>query len=100
MTNKKSLKTLVFSLVLAAMTLTANNLNAQNDGSRGLFGMGASPADNQYGNSEGSMLRQGEPTNINGMTNQTFETPLGGGIAILLAAGLGYVALKKKEDEQ
>jgi hypothetical protein len=100
MTNKKTMKTIVFSLGLAAMTLAANNLNAQNDGSRGLFGMGASPADNQYGNSEGSMLRQGDPTDISGgLTNQTFETPLGGGIAILLAAGLGYVALKKKEDE-
>ena len=28
------------------------------------------------------------------------EVPLGSGIAIMLAAGLGYVALKKKEDEQ
>jgi hypothetical protein len=26
--------------------------------------------------------------------------PLGSGIAILIGAGLGYVALKKKEDEQ
>lgn len=99
MTNKKTLKTIVFSLVLAAMTLTATNLNAQNDGSRGLFGMGASPADNQYGNSEGSMLRQGDPTDISGgITNDGFGAPLGSGIAILIGAGLGYVALKKKED--
>lgn len=95
----KSLKTLVFSLGLAVMTLTANNLNAQN---RGLFGRGET-ADTK--NSGGGMMRQGDPININdnndngGMTNQTFETPLGGGIAILLAAGLGYVALKKKENE-
>ena len=53
---------MVLSLGLAAMTLTANNLNAQIDGSRGMFGMGASPADNQYGNSKKSLLRQGEPT--------------------------------------
>ena len=26
--------------------------------------------------------------------------PLGSGIAILIGAGLGYLALKKKEDEQ
>lgn len=91
---KKSLKTLVFSLGLAVMTLAANNLNAQN---RGLFGRGET-ADTE--NSGGGMMRQGDhPINDNGgMTNQTFETPLGGGIAILLAAGLGYVALKKKED--
>ena len=37
-----------------------------------------------------------------GFTNGNFgeEAPLGSGIAIMLAAGLGYVALKKKEDEQ
>ena len=28
------------------------------------------------------------------------DAPLGSGIAILIGAGLGYVALKKKEDEQ
>lgn len=97
MTNKKTMKTIVFSLVLAVMTLAANNLNAQN---RGLFGRGET-ADTE--NSGGGMMRQGDPINDNdngGLTNQTFQTPLGGGIAILLAAGLGYVALKKKEDEQ
>ena len=84
------------------MTLTANNLNAQIDGSRGMFGRGASPADNQYGNSKESLLRQGEPTIINGgdITNDGFGAPVGSGIAILIGAGLGYVALKKKEDEQ
>ena len=100
MTNKKTLKTIVFSLGLAAMTLTANSLNAQNDGSRGLFGMGASSADNQFGSNGGSMLRQqGDPTEINGnIQNDGFGAPLGSGIVILLGAGLGYVALKKKED--
>ena len=98
MTNKKTMKTIVFSLVLAAMTLMATSLNAQNRNGGGLFGMGET-ADTE--NSGGGMMRQGDPINDNGgMTNQTFETPLGGGIAILLAAGLGYVALKKKEDEQ
>lgn len=35
-------------------------------------------------------------------TNETFsvDAPLGSGIVILIGAGLGYVALKKKEDEQ
>ena len=96
--KNKSLKTLVFSLGLAVMTLAANNLNAQNDGSRGLFGMGAN-ADNSENNGSRGMMDINDNTS-DGMTNQTFETPLGGGIAILLAAGLGYVALKKKEDEQ
>ena len=93
MTNKKTMKTIVFSLVLAAMTLTANNLNAQD---RGLFGKGET-ADTE--NSGGGMMRQGEPTPINGgIHNDDFGAPLGSGIAILIGAGLGYVALKKKED--
>ena len=37
-----------------------------------------------------------------GITNSGIgeEVPLGGGIAILLAAGLGYASLKKKEDQK
>jgi hypothetical protein len=96
--SKHTMKTLVFSLVLAALTLTANNMIAQNDGSRGLFGMGGSSADLEY--SSGSLMKQGEPNVNGGITNDDFGTPLGSGIVILLGAGLGYVALKKKEDEQ
>jgi len=95
-TNNKSLKTLVFSLGLAAMMLSATNLNAQ-ERPGGLFGTNQSKEAHQDGLMK-SYNR--DAANINGMTNQTFETPLGGGIAILLAAGIGYVALKKKEDEQ
>ena len=49
---------------------------------------------NQQGNRSGGM-----EINVN---TQGFEepAPLGSGIAILIGAGLGYVALKKKEDEQ
>lgn len=101
MTKNNKMKTLVFSLGLAAMTLTANNLNAQNDGSRGLFGRGASAFDYATGSSEESLMRL-DPTPItgSGIQNDDFGTPLGSGIAILIGAGLGYVALKKKEDQQ
>lgn len=96
--KKLNLKTLVFSFGLAVMTLAANNLNAQNDGSRGLFGRGANASDSENSGSRGMM-------NINdntgtGFTNEEFGVPMGSGIAILIGAGLGYVALKKKEDEQ
>ncbi len=95
-TNKKSLKAIVLSLGLAVMTLTANNLNAQD---RGLFGRGAMP---ETYTDNGTMNRGGINDNTGtGFTNETFgETPLGSGLLILLGAGLGYVALKKKEDEQ
>ena len=97
MTNKKTMKTIVFSLGLAAMTLTATNLNAQNDGSRGLFGMGAN-ADNIDKGNRGVFNVSGNVET--GITNQGIgqEAPLGSGLVILLGAGLGYVALKKKED--
>ena len=100
-TNKKAMKTLVFSLGLAAMTLTATNLNAQNRPG-GLFGSKQSKEATQGGLMKNGTRGDftGDVNDGGGMTNQTFETPLGGGIAILLVAGLGYVALKKKEDEQ
>ncbi len=95
--KKNSLKALALSLGLAAMLLSANNLAAQ-DG--GLFSRGAT-ADNETSNTRGLM-------NINlntedGITNGNFgeqPAPLGSGLVLLIGAGLGYVALKKKEDEQ
>ena len=95
--NKKTMKTLVFSLGLMLLTLTANNLNAQN---RGLFGLGKSSADYDYsGNRDGLLGSSGTITS--GITNDDFEpAPIGSGIAILIGAGLGYMAIKKKEDKQ
>ncbi len=95
--KKNSLKAIALSLGLAAMLLSANNLAAQ-DG--GLFSRGAT-ADNETSNTRGLM-------NINlntedGITNGNFgeqPAPLGSGLVLLIGAGLGYVALKKKEDEQ
>ena len=98
--NKKTMKTLAFSLVLAALSLTANHLNAQD---RGLFGMGQSSADYDYNYNNKDGLMNANNINSNtgeGITNDSFGAPLGSGIAILLGAGLGYVALKKKEDQQ
>ena len=54
---------------------------------------------------DGSFLR-GDATidnnTLTGFTNEDFEptAPLGSGIVVLIGAGLGYVALKKKEDKQ
>ena len=96
--NKKTMKTLVFSLGLAALTLTANNLNAQD---RGLFGLGKSSADYDYNyNSRGMINISGNSEE--GISNYGIgeEVPVGSGLVILLGASLGYVALKKKEDEQ
>ena len=44
--------------------------------------------------------RGGETFSISNNGIGQSEAPLGGGIAILIGASLGYVALKKKEDEK
>ena len=96
MNKHKKLKTIVFSLGLAAMMLPANNLTAQTGG--GIFERGFVSGEADYG-SRGMMNVSGNTED--GITNQGIgEAPLGSGLVILLGAGLGYVALKKKEDEQ
>ena len=80
--------------------LTAPSVKAQ-----GVFG---DMLDNYYsekesGSNSGPLLRGDYSINDNtdgGISNDGFgsNAPLGSGIAILIGAGLGYVALKKKED--
>ena len=99
--NKKILKTLVFSLGLAFLTLTANHLNAQNDGSRGLFGLGKSSADYDYNyNNRDGLMNANINSNTGGIQNDDFGAPLGSGIAILLAAGAGYAVIRRKRSRK
>ncbi len=100
MTKSQSLKAIVLSLGLAALMAPAT-MNAQIN--RGLL---QNPYKDESGKNHGMMNSQGirsGGTSISGdnITNDDFSTaPIGSGIAILIGAGLGYVALKKKEDEQ
>ena len=107
--TKKTLKPLAFSLGLAAMTLTANNLNAQNGG--GVFGRGSMPDAEQH---RGSMLGSGlQPgyniateqfgSNTNGgyqIGTEQFgnDAPLGSGLFIMAAAGAAYAFKKRKKN--
>ncbi|MBQ3354780.1 MAG: hypothetical protein IJG41_06490 [Bacteroidales bacterium] len=97
-TKKMNLKAIVLSLGLVAMMLPANAMvqeTAKRPG--GLFGF----SDQFVG--EGLFQIRGEEMGMNlNVEIQPFQdpAPLGSGIAILIGAGLGYVALKKKEDEQ
>ena len=95
--NHNYLKAFALSMGLAAMTLTANNLNAQNGG--GLFGRGET-FESMESNSRGALNVTGNTES--GISNYGIgeEVPVGSGLVILLGACLGYVALKKKEDEQ
>ena len=98
--SKFNLKTIVFSLGLAAGMMLPASASAQ-----GVFG---DMLDNYYSEKEsssnsGPLLRGDYSINDNtdgGISNDGFgsNAPLGSGIAILIGAGLGYVALKKKED--
>ena len=99
MNKRNKLKAIALSLALAAMMVPAT-LNAQIN--RGLL-------QNPYKSQDDSRRGMMNPTRDNesySFTNADFgeedpnPTPLGSGIAILLGAGLGYMALKKKEDEQ
>ena len=100
MRKTKTLKAIVFSLGLAAGMMLPANASAQ-----GVFG---DMLDNYYSEKEsssnsGALLRGNynisENTDDGGITNLGIgEVPLGSGLVILLGAGLGYVALKKKED--
>ncbi len=97
MTKCKTLKALALSLGLAALMAPAT-MDAQIN-----HGLLQNPYKTESGKNH-SMLKQnregGFSITHNGIGQSEPEAPLGSGIAIMLAAGLGYVALKKKEDEQ
>lgn len=80
---------------MTAMLLSPLVLRAQYDENR--YGI-------QSWGKTGLMGKQGSGDSYditNDITNDNFETtPIGSGIAILIGAGLGYAALKKKEDKQ
>ena len=101
MKTTKKLKTITFSLGLAALMFQAVTVDAQVI-NRGLL---QNPYKDESGKNHGMMNSTGSRGEItlpsSNIANDDFSTaPIGSGIAILIGAGLGYVALKKKEDEQ
>ena len=96
--KKNSLKAIALSLGLAALMAPATTLNAQSRPS-GLFG--SDPQTND--NSPKGLMNPNRSGESFGFSNGNFgeqPAPLGSGLVLLIGAGLGYVALKKKEDEQ
>ena len=101
-TNKK-LKALVLSIGLGVAMLTATSVQPQ---MINLLDEYYNEQD-QQSNGKTPLLQRGGAGNADitgGITFDNFQdvdnVPLGSGIAIMLIAGLGYVALKKKEDKQ
>ena len=115
MKTTKSLKTVAFALGLAAMGLTAGNLNAQTGG--GLFGKGP---ETETGASNESFMRAsgctgtgfkisveqfggengGGEGGFNIGTEQFGAAPLGSGLFILAAAGAAYAFSKKRKKQE
>ena len=100
MNNNKKLKAFALSLGLAALMVPAT-MNAQIN--RGLL-QNPYKQDNSQKNTHGLVNRdqQYESTLNGGLGNAQQEdpttAPLGGGIAVLVAAGAGYALLKRKEE--
>ena len=91
--NHNYLKAFALSMGLVGMMLTATNLNAQNHSTSswtgGLFERGET---SEYSNRDSGGITIGNMQNDN-------PTPLGSGLLIMLGAGLGYAALKKKKED-
>jgi len=116
MKKTKSLKTVAFALGLAAMGLTAGNLNAQTGG--GLFGKGAETeagASNEIfmratgGTGNGFKISVEQFGGENGGGEGGFnidteqfgdEGPLGSGLFIMAAAGAAYAFSKKRKKQE
>lgn len=101
MNNNKKLKAIVLSMGLGVAMLLPANSFAQQRGGGGLFGLGDLFESDEW--FRGMLDTDLDEGNLEGgLTNADFgeDAPLGSGLVILLGAGLGYVALKKKEDKQ
>ena len=98
MNNNKKLKAFALSLGLAALMAPAT-MNAQINRASGRTSTRTTSNKNRGMMNPKAPQRRME---IRVSTTATWRAvrPLGSGIAILIGAGLGYVALKKKEDEQ
>jgi len=100
MTKSQTLKALALSLGLAAL-MAPSTMEAQIN-----HGLLQNPYKDESSKKHGMLNSQGNRGAITipseGITNsgigESSDAPLGSGLFILLGAGLGYVALKKKED--
>ena len=99
MKKRKTLKAIALSLGLAAMMAPAT-LDAQIN-----HGLLQNPY-KDHDDSRRGMMNQNRDVNGSDLTVNTQDfgqdpsAPMDSGIAILIGAGLGYVALKKKEEQQ
>ena len=101
MRKTKTLKALVLSMGLGVAMLTTTSAQAQ---VINLLDEYYDELDQQSSKNAGALLggngTRTEVFNEGTFSNEAFGAPLGSGVLFLLAAGIGYATLKKKEDEQ
>lgn len=99
--NTKKLKAIVLSLGLGVAMFTTISVQAQMINLLDEYYEELDQNNNQQGvlNMRGNLSVESNNFTIADFVEPT-STPLGSGIVILIGAGLGYVALKKKEDKQ
>jgi hypothetical protein len=94
MRKKRKKKALALSMMLTMGLMSPLTTNAQQyyGGNFGLFGRGDNAENGNRGYNSMEIT----------VNTQDFgqDVPLEGGIAILIGVGIGYVALKRKENEQ
>lgn len=86
--SKFKVEALVFSLFMAASLIAPFNVNGQSGGVDGFFGGGSYDYENR--DDVGTAV-------AGGITNESFNAPVGNGLLILLAAGACYVAFKRRK---
>ena len=93
--NKLKKKALVLLAAIAVMLLLPQHLSAQNGG---LFGFGNSSETTE----NAGVMGRGATDGGYNITTQQFgqEVPVSGGLAILVMAGAGYAALKRKQKSE
>ena len=97
--NKPKKKAFVLSMATATLLLSSLTLNAQYDETK--YGIQPWFESSLLGRENSSSNRAYSEMELT-VNTQDFgqDVPVGSGIAILIGAGLGYVALKRKEDVQ
>ena len=78
------MKVMVLSVAIAVIVTVPNVTNAQSFRSDGFFS----------GMDDGCENRDEGITLSGGISNNSFESPLGSGLLIMVAAGIGYVVKK------